>query len=190
MEAKHILILIGYALLFYGIPTLMAILIYRFIKKKNYHPKWRLIALIPVLVILYGTFAGLYWPNSFYKKHFEEATGLVFPESGEILVTEKWENGAYVHEKSTAFLANVDKQFFSELPRTLKDRGFSEGQTTKTIPNHEYYVGKLLGTTHDIWVTQTYHLSQVESVSLDYHVFYQIEFLSDSTSLIVFTWHD
>lgn len=91
------------------------LLLYLFIKKKRY---W---AILPVLVLFYFLYDGLYPSDSFYKQDFEEVTGISFPEDGEILsktATFPDQHGDYI----SVSLIKVDKAFYNSLLAQLKTR--------------------------------------------------------------------
>lgn len=128
-----------YALIFLPIVLIavaLAALTLGFIKKRNYHKRFRLLAFLPVLAAGYFIITPFYPDDNFYKKDFKEVTGLEFPEQGKIL----WKTASYPDhhgDYQSTFAARIPKDFFETLPVSLLSNGFIEQKSDFRLPNVE-----------------------------------------------------
>ncbi|MCK5741201.1 MAG: hypothetical protein KAH48_03210 [Chlorobi bacterium] len=85
-------ILIGLVVLFltlwFSTPTILAYLLYRWLKKKGYKKVGVMIVSVVTVFMVYFVYTGFYPTDSFYEGEFEYYTELEYPESGYILVKE------------------------------------------------------------------------------------------------------
>ncbi len=71
-------------ILIIGIPIGISILIDRYIKRKKYNSKWRLVSLIPIILFGYWIYISFYPGDDFYEKDFKQVTGIELPNSAKI----------------------------------------------------------------------------------------------------------
>lgn len=119
------LILLLVFTLILGIPIGLSYLIYRYIRKKGYHRRFRLIALIPVFILGCFIYISIFPPDNFYKEDFVEVTGMSFPENTTIgykRATFPDHFGDY----TSVFVVKIDSSLYFKLPNKLITRGFSE----------------------------------------------------------------
>lgn len=113
------------SLLLIGIPFLLSYWIYRFIKRKQYNSKHRLIALLPFIAVGYFVFDAIYPSEGFYRVDFKEVTGI------ELIST------AYFHHKDASYpdmhgdytsvaIVEVGSFFYEKLSGHLLENGFEE----------------------------------------------------------------
>jgi hypothetical protein len=120
-----ILLLIILFVIVVSIPIGLSILIYKFIKRKGFDKKFRVIALIPILIFAYLIFTAIYPSNEFYEEDFSEVTTLKFPENGII----KYKSASYPDQfgdYTSCFLAEFEKEYLEKLKRTIIEKGFVE----------------------------------------------------------------
>ena len=119
-----ILLILAFLLLI-GIPIGLSYLIYRFIKKRNYDKRLRLIALTPILIMTYLIYSALYPSEDFYRTDFTEVTGIELPEHIEF----KYKSATYPDhfgDYTSISIINVGKDFYNNLPKTLTEKGLKE----------------------------------------------------------------
>lgn len=112
-------------LLIIGIPIGLSYLIYRFIKKRNYDKRLRLIALTPILIMTYLIYTAVYPSEDFYREDFVEVTGTELPEQVEF----KYKSATYPDQfgdYTSISIINVGKDFYIKLPNTLTQKGLKE----------------------------------------------------------------
>lgn len=178
-----ILMLLAGTILVFGVPIGVSYLIYRYIEKRNFDKRLRLLALIPLLVLGYAVYQGIFHPNSLYEEHFREVTSFDFPENGEFVYTEKWTSGTYSRGYITLSLVKVDKGFYRNLPRQLEQKGLSEMQKEMNLNELLLRKIKTIKTENNLEVEKEYSLEKGDKI------YYYVGFLSDEESLIVYAWH-
>ncbi|UNY99184.1 hypothetical protein MQE36_02270 [Zhouia spongiae] len=108
-----------------GIPIGISYLIYRWIKKRGFNKKWRIIALTPILMVGYFIYGAIYPSSDFYKTDFKEVTKMEFPESGII----KYKTASFPDhfgDYTSSFLVEFDQADLEKLESELKTNGFEE----------------------------------------------------------------
>jgi len=174
-----ILGLIIFFVLIIGIPTGLSILILRFIKRRNYDKRLRLIALIPILTIGYFIYTAFFPTDSFYKEDFKEVTGIDFPESGEIVYKSATYPDQFGDYGSTS-IVKVNKEFYENLEGQLKTKGLTDNSAKKE--------DDLRGPFDLVEIKKEIGKKGIEkafSMTVDGGVFYYVGFLSDKETLIV-----
>ena len=169
-----ILFLIIAVVLAIGIPVGISFLTYRFIEKRNYDKRLRLIALIPILTLAYFIYTAIYPNNDFYKDDFKEVTGIEFPASGKII----YKTASYPDQfgdYGSASLIKVDKDFYEKLKTQIKAKGL-----TKTSErNDSYELDQALGKIGDKKIEEEYSSEEGGGV------YYYVAFLSDNETLVI-----
>jgi len=171
--------------LVYGIPIGIAFGIYWYVKKKNYIKGWRLLALIPLFWLGYATYEGMYHPNNMYKEHFKEVTGLDLPETGRFIYQEVWTFGAYAKGSISLSLIHMDKAEYHNLSKHMDTKEVST--ETRLIGRDKLLDQKIkliLETNSNPQISREYSLIKGD------HLYYYVAFLSDESSIILYTWHD
>ncbi len=119
-----LLLILAFFLLI-GISIGLSYLIYRFIKKRNYDKRLRLIALTPILIMTYLIYSAIYPNEKFYREDFVEVTGIELPEEVEF----KYKSATYPDhfgDYTSISIIKVDKDFYKNLPNTLTQNGQKE----------------------------------------------------------------
>ena len=169
-----LLLLILAFLLIIGIPIGLSYLIYRFIKKRNYDKRLRLIALIPILLMTYLIYSALYPSEDFYRTDFTEVTGIELPEHVEF----KYKSATYPDhfgDYTSISIINVGRDFYNNLPKALTEKGLKEN-------------GQKIGTTEfDKALEHTDNLEIESEFSMEEGggVYYYVGFLTDNETIIV-----
>lgn len=132
MGALYLILLI-IVLVGIGITVAISYGIFRFISRKNFDKRLRLLALIPLLIVGYFVYSAFYPTEEFYREDFQEATGMVFPVNAEIEY--KWASypdqfGDY----SSISIVKADKAFYTQLLHKLPQQGYTKpGEEEKKI---------------------------------------------------------
>ncbi len=168
------LLLILAFLLIIGIPIGLSCLIYRFIKRKNYDKRLKLIALTPILIITYLIYSALYPNEDFYRTDFTEVTGIELPEHAEF----KYKSATYPDhfgDYTSISIINVGRDLYNNLPKTLTEKGLKEnGQKLHTTE-----FAKALKHTDNLEIDSEFSMED------DGGVYYYVGFLTDNETLIV-----
>lgn len=162
-----------------GVPIGLSFLILRFIKKRNYDKRLRLIALIPMLTVGYFIYTAFFPTDSFYKEDFKEVTGIEFPENGEILyktATYPDQHGDY----GSTSIVKVDKEFYEGLEGQLKIKGLTDNAAKSEDD---------LGGPFDLGEIKreigTEKIEKAFSMTADGGRFYYVGFVSDKETIVV-----
>lgn len=108
-----------YAVLLIAIPLSVSILIFWFVRKRNYSSKYQWLALLPMLFLIYGLYLGLVKPYDLYQRHFKEITGLELPSTTEFLDYTDWGYGTTPGDNSSLFYIKVEPDFYNHLKSEL-----------------------------------------------------------------------
>lgn len=154
-----------------GIPIILSIGIYKYIKKKNYEKEFRLIALIPILIVGYFIFDAICPSEGFYEDAFTEVTGLTLPENREF----KYKSATFPDhfgDYTSISMIKVGNKFYDSLLVYLSKKGFQK-VTGRTILNE-----KTLKKYNEGYVEKNYNIVLAGKE-------FTIEFLSDNETIIV-----
>ncbi|CAM4389318.1 hypothetical protein [Zobellia nedashkovskayae] len=157
-----------------GIPIGISYLIYRWIKKKGFDKRIRLLSLIPVLTVGYFIYGAVYPSAEFYKADFKEVTNLEFPESGNI----KYKTASFPDhfgDYTSSFLIELDKNDLEQLETQLKTAGFDQKEN-KMGSNQLDYIERKKG-------RKSYSKQYVRQRKNGKH--YSVGFLDDNKSVII-----
>ena len=161
-------------LLIIGIPIGLSYLMDRFIKKRNYDKRLRLIALTPVLIMTYLIYSALYPSEDFYRTDFTEVTGIELPENVEF----KYKSATYPDhfgDYTSISIVNVGRDFYNSLPKTLTEKGLKKnGQKIHTTE-----FDKALEHTDNLEIKSEYSMEEGGGV------YYYIGLLTDNETIIV-----
>jgi hypothetical protein len=168
------LLILLFMIFLIGIPIGISYLIYRWIKKREFDKKYRLLALIPSIIVGYFIYDAVYPDNDFYKTDFKEVTEIEFPEKGEII----YKNASFPDQfgdYTSSFLAEFDEEYIKKLEANLKNKNFIR-QENKMSSNELDYLENRKG---NIKYSSEY------TKELDGGKYYSVGFLNDNKSVIV-----
>ena len=157
-----------------GVPIGISYLIYRWIKKKGYDKRLRLLAIIPILTVGYFIYDAVYPSAEFYKTDFKEVTNMEFPESGKI----KYKTASFPDhfgDYTSSFLAEFEQTDLKRLENQLKNGGFEEKEN-KMSSNELDYIERRKG-------RKAYTKQYVRQRKNGKH--YSVGFLDDNKSVII-----
>ena len=110
------------------IPILIAIVLsyflFHFIKKKKYNKWLRLLALLPLLIVLYFFLVALFPGEDFYRQDFKKVAGIDLPKDAEFI----YKSATYpdIHGDYTSVsIINVGPEFYAALPEKLEENGLT-----------------------------------------------------------------
>jgi hypothetical protein len=157
-----------------GIPFCISYLIYRWVKKRGFDRKLRLVSLIPILFVSYLIHEAIYPSKSFYKVDFKEATGIEFPHKGEI----KHRTASFPDhfgDYTSSFLAELELNDLKDLEYHLKNNGFVEKKNERSSKELDYIEEKKGNKEYT-----KYFVREVEN-----NKYYSVGFLNDNKSIII-----
>ena len=172
----------AYGVILVLITTVSSLIILWLVKKLKLSPRYRLIALLPVLFLAYGLYQGFTDPYSLYEGHFEEITGIQMPETTEFIDYVNWGYGTYPAENSSLFHVKVESDFYERLkskltPSTTPIKGlYQEAQVRFEDLLGENFIDQI-----------DYQYSKYDSKGA---VLYVIGFIEEDHSLVVHAWKD
>lgn len=157
-----------------GIPIGLSYLIYCFLKKRDYDKRLRLIALIPVLIMVYLGYSALYPSEDFYRTDFIKVTGIELPEHVEF----KYKSATYPDhfgDYTSISIINVGRGFYNKLPKALIEKGLKKnGQKI-----HTKQLEKALEYTDNLEIESEFSMEEGSGV------YYYVGFLTDNETIIV-----
>ena len=161
-------------LLIIGIPIGLSYLIFRFIKKRNYDKRLRLIALTPILIMTYLIYSALYPSEDFYRTDFAEVSGSELPEQVEF----KYKSATYPDhfgDYSSISIIKVGKNYYNKLPKALSEKGLKKnGQKIHTTE-----FDKALEHSNNLEIEKEFSMDEGDGV------YYYVGFLTDNETIIV-----
>ncbi|MCZ4410660.1 hypothetical protein O3Q51_17725 [Cryomorphaceae bacterium 1068] len=119
MEIIFLLLVLVAFVLVIGIPIGLSYMIYRFIKKRDYDKRIRIIALTPMLILGYLIYTAIYPDEDFYRHDFQEVAGIELPEE----VDFKYNTASFPDhfgDYTSVSIIHVGKEFYQTLPAILK----------------------------------------------------------------------
>lgn len=155
-----------------AIPIAMGLLIDRLIRKKGYHQIFRILALIPILIFGYFIYDAIFPSESFYREEFERATNIDFPENTDIRfksATFPDHHGDY----SSVVCFRTTEANYNE----LFERIILRNDTSYSEPSYQFKMEAEKMLPHTILTTVSYAID---------HTFYDIGFLSDNRTIILY----
>ncbi len=171
---KLFLLLLIVIILGIGIPIGTSYLIYRWIKKKGFDKRLRLLALIPIIIVGYLIYDAIYPSAEFYKMDFKEVANMDFPKSGKI----KYKTASYPDhfgDYSSSFLTEFEQADLTKLEHQLKNNGFVEKEN-KMSSNELDFIERKKG-------RNGYSKQYVQEQENDRYYF--VGFLDDKKSVII-----
>lgn len=179
LTVKYLLIIIFFIL----IPLGLSLWIYSFVKKRNYVPKYRLLALLPLLFWSYGIYLGLVNPHHMYKVHFMEITAYELPSTTEFLDHTNWGyDGTSPSNNNSLFYIKVESDFYDHLKNKLNP---SSKKLTKINKDYAFRFSKMFG--EDFENKIDLHFSRSNEYGQLIHM---VGFFEEEQSLLVFYLHD
>ena len=161
-------------ILIVGIPIGISYLIFKWVKKKGYDKRLRLLAFIPILIVGYFIYDAFYPSTEFYKTDFKEVTDMEFPESGII----KYKTASlpdHFGDYTSSFLAEFSKTDLQKIEDKLKSGGFKEKEN-KMSSNELDYIERKKG-------RKNYSKEYIRQRKNGKH--YSVGFLDDNKSVII-----
>ena len=171
-----------YTMLLIGIPVGLSLLMLWFIRKRGYAPKYRLLALLPILYLAYGVYQGLVEPYSLYQQHFEEITGMELPAQAEFLDRIDWGYGAKPRENNSLCYLKVEADFYEQLKQQLQP---SAEPLPALHEDYRYRFEAMFGA--DFEQRLKFHASEYDSHG---ELRYLVGFFEAEHSLLVFSWQE
>jgi len=124
-----------------GIPIGISYLIYRWIKRKGFDKRFRLLALIPILIVGYFIYEAIYPSTGFYKTDFKEVTGMEFPKNGKIM-NKIASFPDHFGDYTSSFLVEFEPPDLRKLENQLINNGFVEDEERMGSKELDYIEGK------------------------------------------------
>lgn len=171
---NFLLSLIVAFVLLIGTPICISYFIYRWLSKKDYHPLYRLFALIPIVVIGYFVYVAIYPDDDFYKTDFKEVTNMDFPQNGKII----YKTASFPDQfgdYTSSFLVEFDEEFINKLEIILKNNNFIKKEN-ELNSNELNYIENRKGNIN-------YSVQYIKDDEIG--KYYSIGFLNDKKSVIV-----
>ena len=137
----YILLLVLVPILIIGLPIILLIWLNKISKRRNLNPKWRILFYIPIFVVGYFIYDGIYPSSEFYKIDFKEVTEMKFPESGKIIY--KTASFPDLHgDYTSSFLVEFDESDLTKIENKLKNDGFEEKENNMNSSELDYIENK------------------------------------------------
>ena len=165
-----------------GVPVVLSILIFWFIRKRNYSAKYRIVALAPLLFLAYGLYLGLEKPFELYHDHFRQITGMELPEETEFRDYTDWGYGTTPADNSSLFCVKVDSDFYTKLKNELNP-------SSEKLPTLNESLEKRF-----LSMFGEHYAEDVDFQFSDYteegSLLYFVGFFEDENLLLVYFWGD
>ncbi|KFF10075.1 hypothetical protein [Flavobacterium hydatis] len=169
-----LILLITVLIFLIGIPITISYFIYKWIKNKGLDKRYRLLALIPIIITGYFIYDAFYPDSDFYKEDFKEVTEMEFPEKGEIL----YKTASYPDlfgDYTSSFLAEFDKTDINNLEANLKSKSFIKKESKMSTKELDY-IEKRKG-------DRKYSAEYIKEIYTG--KYYSVGFLNDNKSVII-----
>jgi hypothetical protein len=174
---NEILAIIGMTLLFFLVMSIIIgipYLILKLIERRAFRNWKTYLGLIPIMILSFYIYEGIYPSNDFYKQDFRTVTGLDFPENGVI----NYKTASYPDQHgdyTSISIIDVDELFYNKLRTHLLSIGFKD----ETNP---------VGSTQ--FSEEMNHISEQDiigglSLTEGYGTYYYVGFLSNRRTIIV-----
>ena len=157
-----------------GTPFGISYLLYKWIKKKEFNPRFRLVAIIPVLVVLYFIYDAIYPSVNFYKTDFKEVTSMEFPEEG-IIIYKSASFPDQFGDYTSSFLVEFEKDYLIKLETNLKNQGFEKTKNNISSDELNYIEHKM----------KKKKYSTEYAKEIDGGKYFSVGFLDDNKSVII-----
>ncbi|MEA9412691.1 hypothetical protein [Flavobacterium sp. PL02] len=161
-------------LLLIGIPICTSYFIYKWIKKKGFDKRYRLLALIPIIITGYFVYDAIYPDSDFYKIDFKEVTEMDFPEKGEII----YKTASYpdlIGDYTSSFLVEFGITDIKKLEANLKNKAFIKKESKMSAKELDY-IEKRKG-------DKKYSAEYIKEIYAG--KYYSVGFLNDNKSVII-----
>jgi energy-coupling factor transporter transmembrane protein EcfT len=158
----------------FGIPIGISYLIFQWIKKMEFDKLYKLLALIPLIIVGYFIYNAIYPDEDFYKTDFKEVTFMAFPQNGTIL----YKTASFPDQfgdYTSSFLAEFDEEYIKKLELNLNTKNFIRKEN-KMSSNELDYIEKRKG---DI----KYSVQYIKDNEVG--KYFSIGFLNDKKSVII-----
>jgi hypothetical protein len=135
---------------------------------------YKLLALIPLIIVGYFIYNAIYPDEDFYKTDFKEVTFMAFPQNGTIL----YKTASFPDQfgdYTSSFLAEFDEEYIKKLELNLNTKNFIRKEN-KMSSNELDYIEKRKG---DI----KYSVQYIKDNEVG--KYFSIGFLNDKKSVII-----
>lgn len=157
-----------------GVPIGLSYLIFRWIKRREFDEKYRLLSLFPVIIVGYFIYDAFYPDADFYKEDFKEVTGMEFPKNGKIIYKDASFPDQF-GDYTSSFLVEFDKDYIEKLKMNLKRKGFEKKENDFHTNSLDYIENKK--------GDKKYLVEYSEEVNGG--KYYSVGFLNDNKSVII-----
>ncbi|WKL46177.1 hypothetical protein Q1W71_14550 [Flavobacterium pectinovorum] len=157
-----------------GIPIGLSYLIYRWIKKREFNKWYRLLSLIPLIIVGYFIYDAIYPNEDFYKTDFKEVTEMEFPENGKIIYKDTSFPDQF-GDYSSSFLVEFDKDYIDKLEMNLKSNGFTKKENRMSTAVLDHIENKKGGKKYSFEYNKDIKKGK----------YYSVGFLNDNKSVII-----
>ncbi len=163
-----------FLILIFSIPIIVSLLIskliYNYIKEKVSNKYYKLLALIPILIVGYFYLESFYPSDSYYENKFEEITNIELPSDSIV----RYKDSDFLGEDIN-FTIEIPPTFHKTLQNKLLEKGFKESITPSTSGSI-----KLEKQLKDNKIT-----NQLSIENYGMNIFYTIKFLNDNKTIVV-----
>ncbi|WP_396168574.1 hypothetical protein [Flavobacterium sp.] len=169
-----LVLLFIFVVFLFGTPIGLSYLIFHWIKKKEFDKIYRLLAIVPLILVGYFIYDAFYPNTDFYKTDFKEVTTLDFPQNGKIL----YKTASFPDQfgdYTSSFLAEFNEEYIKKLEVNLKIKNFVSKENEMSS-NELDYIEKRKGNIK--YSAQYINDKEVGK-------YYSIGFLDDKKSVIV-----
>lgn len=154
----------------------LSLTIYLLVKKKHAHKKWRLLALLPILMTSLSIWSDVYPSDDFYKAGFEDAIGLEFPAEAEFVEKPMiYSNEVFNGHYAVSFIEMDEDSYYS-----LQTRFWGGNVDNYEVAN---YAEELKGMFKEL-IGERYFVDEY-FVKLQKGNYFYIAFLSDKKTIII-----
>jgi amino acid transporter len=168
------LLILLFIIILIGIPIGISYLIYQWIKKREFEKKWRLLAIIPLIIVGYFFYTAIYPDEDYYKNDFKEVTDMEFPISGKIL----YKTASYPDQfgdYTSSFLAEFENDYLQKLEANLKKQGFVKKENKMSSEELDYIENRKGNRKY----------SAEYNKELNGGKYYSVGFLNDNKSVVI-----
>lgn len=157
-----------------GIPIGISYLIYRWMKRREFNKWYRLLSIIPIIIVGYFIYEAMYPDVDFYKRDFKEITEMEFPKNGEIIFKSASFPDQFGDYASSS-LVELGKDDIKKLEMNLKNKGFTKKENKMNTEVLNYIENKKGARVY----------SAEYSKEINGGLYYSVGFLDDNKSVIV-----
>lgn len=135
------LLILLFIIFLIAIPISISYLIYLWIKKREFDKLYRLLALIPIIIVGYYIYDAIYPDTDFYKTDFKEVTEMEFPKNGKI----RYKSASFPDQfgdYTSSSLSEFDIDYIKKLQTNLIKKGFVKKENKMCTEELDYIEDK------------------------------------------------